>query len=90
MLRVSRFLMLTCGLLLVPVVAWLLFYHECAAGGAMGGWYKDCSCRGIEYVDYDHTAADGPRRTVCLGRVVERRCYRDRGGAVMACEAISR
>jgi hypothetical protein len=75
-------------LLLVATIAWTFFYHECAAGGAMGGWYKDCSCRGIERIDFDNTAADGPLRTVCYGLVAERTCYRSRGGPEISCDAV--
>ena len=35
-----------------------------------------------EWVQYDRTAADGPRRTRCLGRVGSTTCYRSRGGEV--------
>jgi len=82
---------LTAGLgLLLFVVAfsWIFFYHECEAGGAMGGWYRDCSCRGIEHIDFDNTAADGPLRTVCFGLVAARTCYRGRGGPEIPCEEV--
>jgi hypothetical protein len=79
------------GVLLVAVaISWVFFYHECAAGGAMGGWYQECSCRGIERVDFDHTAADGPLRTVCFGWVAARTCYRGRGGPEMPCDEVDR
>ena len=29
------------GVLVAVAIAWVFFYHECAAGGAMGGWYRD-------------------------------------------------
>jgi hypothetical protein len=54
----TRPLTIALSLLLAVIIAWMLFYHECASGGAMGGWYRDCTCRGIEHVDYDNTAAD--------------------------------
>jgi len=75
-------------LLLVAAISWIFFYHECETGGAMGGWYKDCSCRGIERIDFDRTAADGAIRTVCFGRVTTRTCYRDRGGLEVPCDEI--
>lgn len=75
------------GLLILAVSAWLLFYHECASGGAMGGRYQECSCRGIEVEDFDQTAADGPRRTICLGRVTQRTCFRDRFGPEIPCKS---
>jgi hypothetical protein len=76
------------GLLLV--VAALLFRRECAFGGGMPGWYRDCTCRGLERVDYDHTPADGPRRTVCFGLVTARTCYRYQGGPVVPCDSLPR
>ena len=86
----NNWVQLTLGLLFAVAISWALFYHECASGGAMGGWYQDCTCRGIERLDFDHTAADGPIRTVCYGWPVERTCYRDRGGLEIPCEEISR
>lgn len=55
----------------------------------MGGWYLDCTCHGIERIDFDKSAADGPIRTVCFGWVTERTCYRDRGGLEIPCEKIN-
>lgn len=76
------------GLLFTTAIAFAAFYKECASGGAMGGRYQDCTCRGIERVDFDKTAADGPIRTVCYGWVTERTCYRDRGGPEIPCNEI--
>jgi hypothetical protein len=59
--------------------------HRCADGGAMSARYRTCECRGIEWVQYDRTAADGPRRTLCLGLVGSTTCYRSRGGEVTPC-----
>ena len=84
----TRPLTVALGLLLAVAFAWVLFYHECATGGAMGGWYRECTCRGIEQLDYDNTDADGAIRTVCFGWVTARTCYRDRGGFEMPCEEI--
>ncbi len=84
-----RYGLLLGGLLIVAGAAWLLFYHECASGGAMGGWYKECDCRGVERLDFDRTEADGPLRSVCLGRVDSRRCYAFRGGPEVDCKAIA-
>lgn len=63
----------------------LLLIHRCAEGGAMASAYRACECRGIEWVQYDRTAADGPRRTICFGVIASRTCYRSRGGDVIAC-----
>jgi hypothetical protein len=59
--------------------------HLCADGGAMAGTYQTCECRGWEWELYDRTAADGPRRTLCLGLVRSRTCYQSRGGPSVAC-----
>ena len=63
----------------------LVLVNRCADGGAMGSRYRTCTCRGVEWLQYDRTAADGPRRTVCLGLVTATTCYRSRGGEVVAC-----
>ena len=87
----SQYLTIGLGLLLFAVaIFWIFFYHECAAGGAMGGWYKNCSCRGIERVDFDNTAADGPLRTVCFGIVTAHTCYRGHGGPEIPCEEVAK
>ncbi len=52
-----------------------LLVHECAYGGGMGARYKACNCRGVEWVLYDQTPADGPRKTMCLGIVRSTTCY---------------
>jgi hypothetical protein len=63
----------------------LALIHICADGGAMAGAYRSCQCRGVEWELYDATAADGPRRTVCLGLVVSRTCYQFRSGPMVPC-----
>ena len=68
-MRVYRRYTVALSMLFGGAAAWVLLHHECASGGAMGGWYRTCTCRGIEKVDFDATAADGPLRTVCLGWV---------------------
>ena len=83
--RSTRRLALVLSLIVGGTVAWLLLYHECASGGAMAGSYRECRCRGVEQVDFDRAAADGPRRTVCFGWVTERTCYRSRGGPEVPC-----
>ncbi|PYN98573.1 MAG: hypothetical protein DMD91_14925 [Candidatus Rokuibacteriota bacterium] len=70
---------------LLAVAAYLLI-HDCAVGGAMGGRHRACRCRGVEWVVFDHTAADGPRRTLCFGLVTERTCYRNREGPAISCD----
>jgi hypothetical protein len=58
---------------------------ECAFGGGMPGWYRTCACLGIERVVDDRTAADGPRRSVCLGVVTARHCHAYPGGPAVPC-----
>jgi hypothetical protein len=53
-------------------LGWLLV-SVCADGGAMAGR------------QYDRSAADGPRRTICFGLVTSTTCYRSRGGDVVPC-----
>jgi hypothetical protein len=74
----------------VPVAAVLLgagmlLVNRCADGGAMASRYQTCDCRGIEWVRYDRTAADGPRRTICLGLAASTTCHRSRSGEVVSC-----
>jgi hypothetical protein len=64
--------------------------HICADGGAMASAYRTCDCRGLEWELYDRTAADGPRRTLCLGWVRARTCHAFRTGPVVACSDLSK
>jgi hypothetical protein len=64
----------------------LLFVVECAYGGGMGAAYRSCDCLGIEWEQYDRTAADGPRRTLCIGIVRSRECYQFIGGPRVECD----
>ncbi len=85
----TRPLIVAVSVLFAVAIAWVFFYHECATGGAMGGRYRECTCRGIEQLDYDNTAFDGAIRTVCFGWVTARTCYQDRGGFEIACNEIN-
>ncbi len=62
----------------------------CADGGGMGARYRDCTCRGFEWLVFDHPAADGPRRSLCLGFVSRRTCYQFQGGPEVSCAPDSR
>jgi hypothetical protein len=57
----------------------------CADGGAMASAYRTCDCRGWEWPLYDRTAADGPRRTICVGYIASRTCYQFQSGPVVPC-----
>jgi hypothetical protein len=72
---------------LLLVVAGLAFVRVCADGGGMGAAYTECRCGGIERVLYDRTPADGPRRTICIGIVRARRCFRFMGGPEVDCRS---
>jgi hypothetical protein len=60
----------------------------CVDGGAMAAAYRTCECRGWEWTLYDRTAADGPRRTLCLGWVQSRTCYQFRSGPPVPCSVL--
>jgi len=67
------------------VLSALLLVSECAYGGGMGARYKTCECLGFEWELYDMRAADGPHKTVCVGIVRSRTCYRMTGGPIVEC-----
>ena len=87
MSRKAKYLVLAAAALAVLALG-LFLSRECAYGGGMPGWYRDCECKGVERLDYDQTAADGKRRTICLGLVTARRCYRYAGGPEVPCEQL--
>jgi hypothetical protein len=65
----------------------LLLVNECFYWAGMGAAYKSCDCVGIERELYDQTAADGPRKTVCIGIVQSTQCYQYMGGPGIGCKA---
>ncbi|MGH7389558.1 MAG: hypothetical protein ACREM3_08900 [Candidatus Rokuibacteriota bacterium] len=67
------------------VVGAYLLVSECASGGNMGARYATCECLGVEWELHDQRPADGPHRTVCIGLVRSRTCYRMTGGPVVEC-----
>ena len=70
---------------IVLIVGFMVFQNECAFGGAMGEAYRDCDCRGKELQLFDHTPADGSRKTVCIGIIRSVTCYEFRGGPETEC-----
>jgi hypothetical protein len=68
----------------VGAAAWLLV-SECAYGGGMGASYRTCECLGVEWELSDARPADGPHKTVCIGIVRSRTCYRMTGGPIVEC-----
>lgn len=82
-------LVLTLAIIVFAVMTVMyLFQSECAFGGGMPGWYRDCTCNGIELLDYDQTEADGHRRTTCIGLVTARKCFQYQGGPIIECSLI--
>ena len=79
----------TAGRVVAPMIAVLalgfFLVRTCADGGAMGSAYRACRCIGLEWTVYDRTAADGPRRTLCLGLTASRSCHQFREGPLVAC-----
>jgi hypothetical protein len=71
------------GLLLVGLG--VATVRVCGDGGAMAAMYRSCECAGFEWQVYDRTAADGPRRTLCVGWIRSRTCHQFRDGPVVAC-----
>ena len=72
-------------IVLILIAFGFLFVGECAYGGGMGAAYRSCDCLGIEWVLYDGTAADGPRKTICIGIVRSTDCYLYIGGQRVEC-----
>jgi hypothetical protein len=84
----SKRIFIAAALVVATTMGAFTFHRECAYGGGMPGWYRDCSCKGIERLDYDQTAADGRRRTTCIGLVTARRCYSYQGGPEVPCDTL--
>lgn len=82
-LRVA--LRVVAALVLAVSLAAFLLVSECAYGGDMGARYKTCECLGVEWELYDARPADGPQKTVCVGIVRSRTCYRMTGGPIVEC-----
>lgn len=73
-------------LIIILALMSVLFINECSFTAGMGAAYKTCDCGGIEWLQYDRTPADGPRRTVCLGIVRSANCFRNMNGPEVACD----
>ena len=81
-MRRYRAILIVCGVLFAVAVVTVSI---CADGGAMGGAYRTCDCRGWEWQLYDRMPVDGPRRTLCIGFVRSRQCHQSRGGPEIPC-----
>ena len=84
-MRLERIIMPLLVVLILVALGFLLI-NECSYGAGMGATYKGCDCFGIEWELYDQTAADGPRKTVCIGIVQSTKCYRWIGGPRVECD----
>jgi hypothetical protein len=73
------------GIVALLAGAAALLVSVCADGGDMGARYRTCACLGVEWELYDARPADGPHRTVCIGLVRSRTCYRMTDGPVVEC-----
>ena len=73
-------------IVLLLIALGLLFVNECFYWAGMGAAYKSCDCVGIERELYDQTAADGPRKTVCIGIVRSTQCYQYMDGPSIECK----
>jgi len=82
---VTKRLRVVVAVLIAAVLAAALLVSECASGGGMAARDRTCECLGVEWQLYDHRPADGPRKSVCLGVVRSRTCYRTTGGPVIDC-----
>lgn len=71
------------GRVALGALAALLLARECAYGGGMGARDRTCECLGVEWQLYDQRAADGPRRSVCVGLIRSRTCFRNSDGPVI-------
>lgn len=84
-MAVSRRLRVALGVVAAVVLAAFLLVSECAYGGGMGARYKTCECLGGKWELYDARPVDGPHKTVCVGIVRSRTCYRMTGGPIVEC-----
>jgi len=75
---------------LVVAIMGRLLVHGCTSGGAMGGAYRTCRCKGHEWVVADQMAVDGPRITMCFGWVTARTCHPFRDGPDVPCDSLVR
>ncbi len=85
-MRVKKIVIALLLILVVVLTAGLLLVNECAYGGGMAAGYKSCDCSGMEWELYDRTAADGPRKTICIGIIRSTSCFMSMGGSSIACD----
>ncbi len=76
------------ALALLAVLFGFIFVHNCDSTGVMGQSVVACDCTGYEWLLYDRTEADGPKRSLCLGLVHERQCFEFTGGRQLDCREL--
>ena len=81
-----RRIVLPLMLILLLIALWRILINDCSYVGGMGSSSTICDCSGIEWVLYDRTASDGPRKTICIGIVRSTRCYQYIDGPTVECE----
>jgi len=77
-------------IILIPVILGLLLIHECSFFEGMGAKATSCDCAGREWLLYDRTASDGPRKTIYIGIVRATECYQYFGGPTEECNFSSK
>lgn len=82
----SKRILVPLAIILALALMSVLFVNECSFTAGMGSAYKTCDCAGYEWLQYDRTPADGPRRTICLGIVRSVDCFRSVGEPEVACD----
>lgn len=70
---------------ILAVSAWM-FIGECSFFAGMGASLTECECSGYELLLYDRTAADGPRKSICVGWIKSVKCYQYLDGPTVECE----
>ena len=74
----------------IPQVLGSLHINDCSFGGGMGAPVTTCDCAGYEWLLYDRTPSDGPRKTVCIGIIRATECYQYIGGPPQECNFSSK
>lgn len=73
-------------LIIILVVAGSMLVGQCSYFAGMGASLTDCDCLGHQLLLYDRTAADGPRKSICIGLIRSVECYQYVGGPPVECE----
>jgi hypothetical protein len=74
--------------ILIALLLGFLFVHDCSSVGGMGWSVVVCDCAGYEWLLYDRTEADGPKRSLCFGRLEDRQCFQYVDGPRIDCSEL--